>query len=223
MMLLTIIVRKALDIYNQFPYLDQYRQLARMEVSTIDAAIGEMGLASPRKIAFLGSGPTPFSSLCFQERYGSAVEFLNIDRDPEAISLSKKLVHRCGFSHNIAFRKCDVGSSELPDLTDYDVVHFAALVGESRNEKNALVRTVARSMRPGALILLRSTDGLRSALYPQAELDEEILEVVTPVVSMRSLGGSSSLTAIVVSVDGVPESKSFVNGNGHTNGNGIGH
>nr|POE48421.1 nicotianamine synthase 2 [Quercus suber] len=214
---------ESLEIYHQFPYLDQYRQLARMESNTIDAAIGELGLQQPRKIAFLGSGPTPFSSLCFQERYASATELLNIDRNPEAIALSKKLVHRCGFSRNITFSQCDVGSPELPDLKDYDVVHFAALIGESQQEKNALLRSVAMAMRPGALILLRSTDGLRTALYPRVELDEEILEMVTPVVSMRSLGGSSSLTAIVVSVDGVPKGKHVVNCNGHVNGNGHVH
>nr|POE63470.1 nicotianamine synthase 2 [Quercus suber] len=209
------IASEALDIYGRFPYLDQYRQLARMEANTIDAAIGEMSLPQPQKFAFLGSGPTPFSSLCFQERYDMATELLNIDRNPEAIALSKILVHRCGFSHNITFSQCDVGSPELPNLKDYDVVHFAALVGESQQEKNALLRRVAVAMRPGALILLRSTDGLRTALYPRVELSEDILQVVTPVVSMRSLGGSSSLTAIVVSVDGVSEPKHSVNGNGH--------
>jgi nicotianamine synthase len=170
-----------------------------MEVNTIDTALGELELPPVRRVAFLGSGPTPFTSLCYQERYGSAVACLNVDRNPEALRYGSDLVQRCGF-RNISFRQADVET--ISDLETYDVVHLAAMVGEDTERKRELVSRIASCMKPGALILLRSTDSLRTVLYPKFEVDdEEILRLVTPVVATRYFGGSTSLTAIVVKVD----------------------
>jgi nicotianamine synthase len=170
-----------------------------MEVNTIDTALGELSLPPIRRIAFLGSGPTPFTSLCIQERYGASVAPVNIDRSPEAIQLGSNLVQRCGFS-NITFQEAEVAS--LSDLRSFDLVHFAALLGDDPEQKRDLLIRVAKCMRPGALILLRTTESLRSVLYPPFQPDDrEILGIVTPVVATRYFGASTSLTAIVMSVD----------------------
>ena len=94
-------------LYESFPYLDQYRQLARMEANTLDTALGEMQLPPIKTMAFLGSGPTPFSSLCFAERLGPSVHLINVDRNPEAIELGTAMVQKCGFQ-NISFMQADV-------------------------------------------------------------------------------------------------------------------
>lgn len=190
-----------------------------METNTLDTALGEKELPAPKNFAFLGSGPTPFTALCFQERYHDpSSKYLNIDRNPEANAHASALVERCGF-RNVSFTEADVGSADLPDLREYDVVHFAVLVGDSAAEKKRLLRNVAKAMRPGALILLRSTDSLRTILYPRIDIDEELLKIVSPVVATRYYGGSSSLTAIVVSVEGDRVEGTVANGNGHVNGN----
>ncbi|KAF2756489.1 nicotianamine synthase [Pseudovirgaria hyperparasitica] len=189
----------ALKTFNSFPYLDQYRQLARMEVNTLDTALGELSLPPIRRIAFIGSGPTPFTSLCYAERYSDDVSYHNIDRNPDAIALSSSLVTSCGFK-NVSFEQIDADS--LTDLREFDVVHFAAMVGADADAKKDLLVGVAKCMRPGALILLRSTDSLRTVLYPRYEVDDtEVLSLVTPVVATRYYGGATSLTAIVVKVD----------------------
>lgn len=217
-------------LYESFPYLDQYRQLARMETNTLDTALGEKGLPPVRKIAFLGSGPTPFSALCFRERLGPAVEIVNIDRSPEAIDHGQRMALSLGheFSGNMGFVRAEVAvpasspsSSDggtngapaspaattealaLPDLSNCDLVHFAALIGETERDKRDLLIAVAKAMRPGSLIMLRSTDSLRQCLYPKMDVDcWEVLDVVSPVLATRYFGASTSLTTIVVSVDG---------------------
>lgn len=215
-------------LYESFPYLDQYRQLARMETNTLDTALGEKGLPPVRKIAFLGSGPTPFSALCFRERLGRDVEIVNIDRSEEAIDHGQRMARSLGheFSGNMTFVRAEVAvapssppSSEagndvsvaptgtevmaLSDLSDCDLVHFAALIGETERDKRDLLIAVAKAMKPGALIMLRSTDSLRQCLYPKMDVDSwEVLDVVTPVLATRYFGASTSLTTIVVSVDG---------------------
>lgn len=204
--------------------MDQYRQLARMETNTMDTALGEQGLPPVRKIAFLGAGPTPFTSLCFRERLGPDVAMVNIDRSVEAISHGQQLAAALGQDAKMEFVRAEVkvretasspssdeeenshdnnGSLALPDLRDCDMVHFAALIGETEKDKRDLLVAVARAMRPGALIMLRSTDSLRQVLYPRMDVDcWEVLNVVTPVLATKYFGGATSLTTIVVSVDG---------------------
>lgn len=216
-------VSKCRQLWETFPYLDQYRQLARMETNTLDTALGEKCLPAVRKIAFLGSGPTPFSALCFRERLGPEVEIVNIDRCVEAISHGRGVAKALG-EKNMAFVQAEITTGSVtpassddeamlsssakadmgkPDLSDFDLVHFAALIGETEKDKRDLLVAVAKSMRPGALIMLRSTDSLRQVLYPKMDVDcWEVLNVVTPVLATRYFGGSTSLTTIVVSVDG---------------------
>lgn len=216
-------------LYESFPYLDQYRQLARMETNTLDTALGEKGLPPVRKIAFLGSGPTPFSALCFRERLGPGVEIVNIDRSPEAIEHGRRMALSLGheFSGNMSFVRAEVavsapspspssdggdgepaspaaaGALAPPDLSDCDLVHFAALIGETERDKKDLLVAVAKAMKPGSLIMLRSTDSLRQCLYPKMDVDcQDVLDVVSPVLATRYFGASTSLTTIVVSVDG---------------------
>ncbi|KAJ0114706.1 nicotianamine synthase [Diaporthe amygdali] len=221
-------VSECRQLYESFPYLDQYRQLARMETNTLDTAIGEKGLPPVRKIAFLGSGPTPFSALCFRERLGPNVEIVNIDRSEEAIDHGQRMALSLGheFSGNMSFVRAEVAVSAsspstsngeqnapaspaapealaLTDLSDCDLVHFAALIGETERDKRDLLIAVAKAMKPGSLIMLRSTDSLRQCLYPKMDVDcWEVLNVVSPVLATRYFGASTSLTTIVVSVDG---------------------
>lgn len=216
---------KCRQLWESFPYLDQYRQLARMETNTLDTALGEQGLPPVQKIAFLGSGPTPFSALCFRERLGPHVAIVNIDRCAEATNFGRGVAEALG-ARNMSFVQAEVTTGTAtpasassgdeanlttppsegvahPDLSDYDLVHFAALIGETEKDKRDLLVAVAKSMRPGALIMLRSTDSLRQVLYPKMDVDcWQVLSVVTPVLATRYFGGSTSLTTIVVSVDG---------------------
>lgn len=210
---------KCRQLWETFPYMDQYRQLARMETNTLDTALGEKELPPVRKIAFLGAGPTPFTALCFRERLGPEVEIVNIDRSVEAIHHGRGVAESLGVE-NMSFVQAEVSMGALtpvscdgeggvagphlamPDLTSFDLVHFAALIGETERDKRDLLIAVAKSMRPGALIMLRSTDSLRTVLYPRMDVDNwEVLSVVSPVVATRYFGGSTSLTTIVVSVD----------------------
>jgi hypothetical protein len=57
-------------------------------------------------------------------------------------------------------------ASKITDLRDYDVVYLAALVGCGQIEKEAVVRRVVAQMREGALVVIRTSWGLRGLLYP---------------------------------------------------------
>jgi nicotianamine synthase len=137
----------------------------------------------PKKIAFIGSGPLPLSSLCMLDILSSRfspfssistatqnpkgpVTILNIDNDHLAISKSSQLCQQLGAKGTGMEFLCTDANGQEYDLGDCDVVFLAALVGESQEEKEALLENVAKKMRSGALLLIRSADRQRILMYP---------------------------------------------------------
>jgi nicotianamine synthase len=90
---------------------------------------------------------------------------VNIDHDAAALAASTVLCETLGtWSHGMAFRCSD--ASSVVDLHTFDVVFLAALVGVAQREKEDIIVSVARRMREGALMVVRSAHGLRTLLYP---------------------------------------------------------
>lgn len=71
------------------------------------------------------------------------------------------------------------------DWASFDVLFLAALVGMDNGTKMGILASLARKMRPRALVVARSARGLRSVLYPVLELSSELekmgLEVLAEV------------------------------------------
>lgn len=157
---------------SEFPYLDNYRLLSRMEADVITSvADGPL-----RSVAFGGCGPLPLSSLYYAQDLGVQVD--NIDHDPAATYAARRVAKALG-RDDLRFHLADVAST---DLRSYNVVVLAALVGATAAEKATLVRQVAASMTPGALLLVRSTRGMRTLLYPDVDLEPiPGLDVLTTV------------------------------------------
>jgi nicotianamine synthase len=70
----------------------------------------------------------------------------------------------------MSFIRADVsaadGESEKIRWTDFDVVFLAALVGMDTSSKLYILQSLAKNLKPGALVVARSAKGLRSVLYP---------------------------------------------------------
>ena len=161
--------RSAMDMLRSFPYYSNYVDLVRMELSAISSLMPDRPF---HKFAFLGSGPLPLSSLCIHDasiRWRDVCGHItsrNIDRDPVAISMSTDLCHKLRIaSSDMSFECIDIGCANLT-LVECDVIWLAALVGESVELRHEYILQVMRSMRPGALLVLRSAHSLRSLLYP---------------------------------------------------------
>lgn len=160
---------------DRFPYLANYRQLCRMELGVLASAAS----AHVGTVAFLGSGPLPLSSILLAQQANLQVD--NIDHDETAVALGRQLVEATNTA-NICFQTDDAAAA---DLAGYDVVVLAAMVGSTPEEKLPLLHSICRSMSPGALLLARSTRGLRTLLYPTVPAEAltgfEVLTVVHPV------------------------------------------
>ncbi|RAR02611.1 nicotianamine synthase [Stemphylium lycopersici] len=193
------------DILQTFPYHQNYIDLSRLEASAISAFLPDPS-TPPTRIAFLGSGPLPLTSLCFLSQYPTA-HIHNIDRDATALRLSAALCGKLGFEKRMSFTCEDVtadsevavqgegeekeegeteSSSETsPSWTQSQVVFLAALVGTDTHSKIAILASLAAKLRPGCLVVARSAQGVRSVLYPILQLSEDLqaigLEVLAEV------------------------------------------
>jgi nicotianamine synthase len=78
---------------------------------------------------------------------------------------SKRVYEALGLLDDLTFEAGDVRAAPK-DLSSFDVVYFNATLGTSTREKEDMMLDVARRMRPGALVLTRSTYSLKTMAYP---------------------------------------------------------
>lgn len=158
----------------RFPYLDNYRRLVRMETGVLASALR----GSLRSVAVVGSGPMPLSAL-FLATPDVVVD--GFDRDPQAVAASRRIVELTGVQ-GMRFHHADAADA---DLSGYQVVVLAALVGSTPQEKAAIIARMRSTMTADTILLVRSARGLRSLLYPPiapaALPGFEVLNVVHPV------------------------------------------
>ena len=131
--------RRPAGTLARFPYLGNYRRLVRLEVD----ALGRTARRRVRRVAFLGSGPLPLSALLLAQRARRAGR----RRRPRRRRLSRPAPGGHGARRRPG-RVRRGGRGEL-DLAAYDVVVLAALVGESRDEKQPIAPAPAAAMRAG--------------------------------------------------------------------------
>ncbi|SDT72750.1 nicotianamine synthase [Jiangella sp. DSM 45060] len=157
----------------RFPYFGNYRQLSRMEIGVLASALPRR----VRSVAFVGSGPLPLSSLYLAGELDVAVD--NFDRDPVALHTGAAVSAALGYGE-LGFHEADVLAA---DLSGYDVVVLAALVGDTLEAKRRVLRHLAVTMRPGAVLLARSARGLRTLLYPP--IDRTALDGFEPLTEVH--------------------------------------
>jgi nicotianamine synthase len=152
---------------GRFTYLENYRQLSRLEVHAL-AGAGHVPRPGGR-VCFLGGGPLPLSALLMHRELGAAVDV--VDNQPEAADLARRLLDRLAPAAGLRVAQADATCAEdmAQILAGCDVVVMAALVGHTRGQKRAVLRAVGRALEPGAYLLVRSAHGLRSLLYAAVE------------------------------------------------------
>jgi nicotianamine synthase len=157
------------ELYR-FPYLDNYRQLTRLELHTVAGA--RCGRLPAGRICFLGGGALPVSALLMHRELGSVVDV--VDNHPQAVELARQVLGRLAPGPGIRVVRAEAGSPEdmAQILADCELVFVAALVGCTRAQKQAVLRAVGQALKPGALLVVRSAHGLRSLLYPVVEPDD---------------------------------------------------
>ncbi|GAY54368.1 hypothetical protein WN944_007692 [Citrus x changshan-huyou] len=165
---------------NIFPYYSNYIKLSQLEFNILTQHCSRF----PTKIAFIGSGPLPLTSIVLAINHLTTTCFDNYDIDPSANSKALSLVSSDpDLSTRMFFHTTDIMNVSSA-LKDYEVVFLAALVGMDKDEKIRVIDHLAKYMAPGALLMLRSAHGARAFLYPVVDpsdlLGFEVLSVFHP-------------------------------------------
>ncbi|XP_022761268.1 nicotianamine synthase-like [Durio zibethinus] len=151
-----------LDHTSIFPYYSNYLKLTHLEFSMLKKHCTIL----PNRVAFIGSGPLPLTSIILATKYLMTTSFYNYDIDPYANVKAFQLVSSDpDLSKRMFFHTADI-MNVSSGLKEYEVIFLAALVGMDKEEKIRVIRHLAEHMAPGAFLLLRSAHGARAFLYP---------------------------------------------------------
>lgn len=162
-------------------------------------------LRLPTKIAFVGSGSIPMSSIVLAKFHLPNTTFHNFDIDHQANALATHLVSRDpDLSQRLFFYTTDILNMTAVILREYDVIFLASMVGLTKEAKVKAIEHLEKHMAPGALLMLRSSHGLRSFIYQSVDSCDlkgfNVLtihhpmsnKVPTSVVIARKLGRKST-------------------------------
>ncbi|KAL5842356.1 hypothetical protein ACOSQ3_012959 [Xanthoceras sorbifolium] len=171
---------------NLYPYYDRYIKIANLEYGILK----ENGVVQPKKLAFVGSGPMPLSSIIMASLHMRSTHFDNFDIDEAANDVARRIVASDGgFEKRMKFVTCDI--MEVKEkLKEYDCIFLAALVGITKGEKMKILGHIRKYMKEGGVLLLRSSKGAGAFLYPVVEehhlLGFEPLSIFHPTSDVMS-------------------------------------
>lgn len=181
---------KHLATLESFPDINDYRSSIQLEVEMLcNVGVQFMQSSTPiregnavvTKMAFIGSGPLPISSMLISSEYAPFTDIYNIDLSEEANQLASLASCRLlpeNRHTRMHFVTCDVSQrsalSELGSvLKTCQLIFIAALVGASEQAKldilENLVSVLSADNEANTIqhIVIRTTNGLRQVLYPK--------------------------------------------------------
>ncbi|XWS28080.1 hypothetical protein CRYUN_Cryun25bG0034800 [Craigia yunnanensis] len=155
-------IPQPLNNLNLFPYYGNYVKLASLEYRILS----ENGVVQPKKVAFIGSGPMPLTSIVMATHHMKSTHFDNFDIDEAAIEVARQIVASDDeFEKRMKFVTRDI-MEVREKLGEYDCIFLAALVGMCKEEKFKILGHIRKYMKPGGFLLVRSANGARAFLYP---------------------------------------------------------
>ncbi|KAI7751020.1 hypothetical protein M8C21_007069 [Ambrosia artemisiifolia] len=177
-----------LNHLDVFPYYSNYLKLSQLEFDILirhySTNHDQHEVVVPKRVAFVGSGPLPLTSIVLASYHLKQASFHNYDIDCSANLMASKLVSSDDdLSKRMFFHTMDI--MDVSDgLKEYDVVFLAALVGMDIDEKVKVIKHLAKYMAPGAVLMLRSAHGARAFLYPVVNPEDlqgfEVLSIFHP-------------------------------------------
>ncbi|KAK1669195.1 hypothetical protein QYE76_057354 [Lolium multiflorum] len=173
-----------LDHLGMFPYYSNYINLSKLEYELLVRYVP--GGIAPARVAFIGSGPLPFSSFVLAAHHLPDTVFDNYDLCGAANERASKLFRAdTDVGARMLFHTADVADL-AGELGAYDVVFLAALVGMAAEEKAKVIAHLGAHMADGAALVVRSAHGARGFLYPVVDPEDigrggfEVLAVCHP-------------------------------------------
>ena len=122
-------------------------------------------------MGILGSGAMPETGIYIKEwakEKGIKVRIHSLDVIPSRLELSKTVYESLCGTEDCTFEIGDIRTAP-EDLREHDFVYFNAAVGSTTLEKESILLDVVKRMKPGAFVLTRSTNSLKTMAYPVSQ------------------------------------------------------
>ncbi len=140
---------------KKFPYFKNYEKLVAFEYATLVGCCSDL----EKNAVFVGGGPLPFTAIMLAKDYGFNVTV--IDRDKKAVSQAKKLFDALDLDINVVKSSAE----NFSDYNDFNVIHVAAMVGQSKSQELKVFNTIRRQMDEHSHLVARTVHGERKLLY----------------------------------------------------------
>ncbi|OVA10235.1 Nicotianamine synthase [Macleaya cordata] len=173
-------IPQPLENLHLFPYYNNYVKLASLE----HRILYENGVVQPKKVAFIGSGPLPLTSIIMAIHHMKSTYFENFDIDESANRVASQIVASDSeLEKRMKFETCDI-MEVREKLGEFDCIFLAALVGMNKEDKVKILSHMRKYMKSEGVLLVRSANGARGFLYPivdEADLvGFEVLSIFHP-------------------------------------------
>ena len=140
---------------DNYQLSSRFDYLLRRELSLLPGPV-------PERVLFIGSGPLPISAFYFHSITGKPIDCL--DRDPEAVKISRQVIDKLGLSDSI---RVFSGVGEDFKLGDYGLILVALLA----KPKRRILRNIRKKAAPDCRILCRTSFDLRTLVYEPTPAD----------------------------------------------------
>lgn len=150
------------EMWN-FPYIDNYVELTRRELSLV--SLSGLTLNRNSKILVIGSGPLPLSAIELNRQTGAKIS--QVDNSTLAIESSRILCNAVGAKSG--YYEGDGQNIHLDE--SYDLILIAALAGNTTRDKQKIIDNVLPHLSRNGRIILRSARDMRELLYPGIKAD----------------------------------------------------
>jgi predicted O-methyltransferase YrrM len=131
-----------------------------------------------KKILYVGSGALPLNPLLLFET--TKIKIDAVERDPASYRASRDLIKKLDLQKSIKIFNKDI--IDIKDLNKYDVVICAILVGENSIRREQYLNAIIKSMRKGAVLIIKNINFSRRILYPEVRFRKlkglEIREII---------------------------------------------
>ncbi|KAJ6636717.1 Nicotianamine synthase 1 [Pseudolycoriella hygida] len=162
-----IISGKKLNEQDSYSY-DDYESCVQFEMNCVKKYAKNISI---RKVAVIGSGPVPLTSVEVLKHLPQSGVVTNYDCSEEAVRLSKILIEmEC--KERLFVRQRSALSISAKDLDQVNLVYLAALVGTDKKEKENIIEHLYSVMSMGSILVARTSVGLNRLLYAELTVEE---------------------------------------------------
>ncbi|PHH80690.1 hypothetical protein CDD80_370 [Ophiocordyceps camponoti-rufipedis] len=198
---------------SRLPNYKAFKQLFNIEWAAIETFSNTDLSTGIFRVAVIGSGPVPLTSLFVLNKFAPGHYFFQSENegDKSRAETAKLLNMRTGTSPKAIMMKfveprqsCGIeffrGNVEDISLKNFDIVYVPQPLGPSQMAIETKLARIVRTMKTGAVLVIRSGWGLRSCLYAELDFGTDIVKKMIKVEAVVRPLGEVTMSSVIATV-----------------------